>query len=222
MTGDGYVPSPSEEAALHRIVRQEAQRVHRRFPKGVIELEDLVGYGMVAMLESMRRFDPSRGVSPQLFVRPRVRGAIIDGIKGGLGVFGRRTYRRIRQKLSQRSTDSMNADTTAETTSHQDVQSFADTMLESHPCLPTLETPEESFAEAQKVDALRAALAELNSGEMRVVRAMYDFSLSDNSGAKLARKLGVNRSQVCRRHQKILGKLRTRLRSYRVDTLPGD
>jgi RNA polymerase sigma factor (sigma-70 family) len=211
-----------------RVVRQEAQRIQRKFPPSAVEMDDLISHGTIAMLEAERRFDAARGDSLEAYARIRIRGGIIDGIRNGLGTFGRRAYRDFKSRLAAQRPTLQSVEAGQRFTgdaslkvSYNDVADFAKTLLETHPCMPVMDTPEDAFSQAEAIEALRAALSELNTGEVRVVRAIYDFSLDDNSGAKLAMKLGLNRSQICRKHQKILKKLRRRIRLYGAATLSG-
>lgn len=215
-----------DEHHLMETVRQEAQRIYRQFPQGAVELDDLISYGSIAMLEAEARFDASRGVPINAFVRIRVRGAIIDGVRGGLGTFGRRAYRDFKNRLAAeraryQTGEALARQTTTSSTdiNYGEVSDYAQTLLGSHPCMPEMDSPEDAYGHAEDIAVLRAAIRELNTGETRIVRAMYDFSLNDNSGAKLARKLGVNRSQICRKHQRILRKLRRKLRLANSATL---
>ena len=57
-----------------------AWKLHRRVPNHV-DLDDLVAYGQIGLLEAMRRFDKSRGLKFSTFAWLRVRGAILDGLE---------------------------------------------------------------------------------------------------------------------------------------------
>ncbi len=213
---------------LMKLVRQEAKRIARQFPPGAVELEDLISHGTIAMLEAERRFDHGQGSSIEAYARIRIRGGIIDGIRGGLGTFGRRAYREFKAKLASERRQRDSAEEAfggrsgaALDVSYTEVADYAKTLLETHPCMPVIDSPEDTLSQAEVLEALRAAIASLNTGEVRVVRAIYDFSLNDNSGAKLARRMGLNRSQICRKHQKILKKLRRKIRLVRSATLSG-
>ncbi len=46
-----------------------------------VEMDDLIGFGRVGLVEAARRFDPSRGVLFQTFAYYRIRGAVYDGIR---------------------------------------------------------------------------------------------------------------------------------------------
>lgn len=45
------------------------------------EMEDLVAYGQLGLLEASERFDPSRGNNFSTFAHYRIRGAIYDGLR---------------------------------------------------------------------------------------------------------------------------------------------
>lgn len=46
-----------------------------------IDARDLVGYGVVGLLQAARRFDPARGVALSTLAAPRIRGAMLDAIR---------------------------------------------------------------------------------------------------------------------------------------------
>ncbi len=92
---DGCVGSttsnPASLESVHQRVHEhfgevelEARRVARRLgPAGRsgVSHEDLVSWGSLGLLEAARRFDPERGVPFARFARPRVRGAMFDGLR---------------------------------------------------------------------------------------------------------------------------------------------
>jgi RNA polymerase sigma factor FliA len=79
---------------LH-LVRKVARQV-RRSPQGTgARLEDLEADGKEGLVEAATRFDPTRGTRFSAFAKPRIRGAMIDGIRAQSPV-GRRPYERLR------------------------------------------------------------------------------------------------------------------------------
>ncbi|MDP2734924.1 MAG: sigma-70 family RNA polymerase sigma factor, partial [bacterium] len=46
------------------------------------ELSDLIGYGVVGLLRAVDRFEPSRGFLLKTYAEHRIRGAILDGLRG--------------------------------------------------------------------------------------------------------------------------------------------
>ena len=61
------------------LVRTIAWRIHCRVPYSV-ELDDLVAYGQIGLLEALQRFDKDRGMKFATFAWHRIRGAILDGL----------------------------------------------------------------------------------------------------------------------------------------------
>lgn len=47
-----------------------------------VELDDLIGYGMLGLLDAVRKFDPGRGVLLKTYAEHRIRGAMLDGLRG--------------------------------------------------------------------------------------------------------------------------------------------
>lgn len=62
------------------LVRGIATRVIARLPSSY-ELEDLVGAGMLGLLDAHRQFDPDKGVPFERYAEIRVRGAILDELR---------------------------------------------------------------------------------------------------------------------------------------------
>lgn len=100
---DGSAPAavaPLPDAAtlveeLAPMVRREVHRVAMRVPREV-DREDLYHAGIVGLLEAVERFDPSRGIVFEGFARMRVRGAILDSLRG-LDHLPRRVRTRIKK-----------------------------------------------------------------------------------------------------------------------------
>jgi RNA polymerase sigma factor (sigma-70 family) len=49
---------------------------------GKVRVEELIGIGRLEAVEAEAAFDPSRGVSFEAYVRPAVRGAMLDALRG--------------------------------------------------------------------------------------------------------------------------------------------
>jgi RNA polymerase sigma factor for flagellar operon FliA len=47
-----------------------------------VELDDLIGYGTIGLLHAVERFDPGRGIMLKTYAEHRIRGAILDGLRG--------------------------------------------------------------------------------------------------------------------------------------------
>ena len=62
------------------LVKYVAGRLRTRMPDSV-EQDDLVSDGIIGLMDAIERFEPNRGLSFQTFAVPRIRGAIIDGMR---------------------------------------------------------------------------------------------------------------------------------------------
>src|SRR5690349_12464844 len=50
-------------------------------PTSLLDMEDLIGYGTIGLINAIDRYDPARGVRFEAFATPRIRGAVIDQIR---------------------------------------------------------------------------------------------------------------------------------------------
>ncbi len=81
-TADGD-HSAREGLILHyaSLVKFVAGRVGTRLPASV-ESQDLVSYGTFGLIDAVDRFDPARGFRFETYAVNRIRGAIIDALRG--------------------------------------------------------------------------------------------------------------------------------------------
>ncbi len=66
----GYLP----------LVKSVAFRLFANLPTHV-DLDDLIGYGVLGLMEAIRSFNPSRNVKFSTYAFYRIRGAILDGLR---------------------------------------------------------------------------------------------------------------------------------------------
>jgi len=62
-------------------VRLIARRIHERLPESV-NLEDLVSTGVVGLISAIDRFDPTHNVKLKTYAEYKIRGAILDSLRG--------------------------------------------------------------------------------------------------------------------------------------------
>lgn len=62
-------------------VRLIARRIHERLPESV-SLEDLVSTGVVGLISAIDRFDSSHNVKLKTYAEYKIRGAILDSLRG--------------------------------------------------------------------------------------------------------------------------------------------
>lgn len=78
-------PSPpqmqEEDLTSHLcMVRFLARRIHERLPSHV-ELEELVGAGVLGLMDAYKKFNPDKKVKFRSYAQFRVRGAILDSLR---------------------------------------------------------------------------------------------------------------------------------------------
>jgi RNA polymerase sigma factor FliA len=63
------------------LVRRVALKLRGHLPAHV-ELDDLISDGTVGLIDAVRKFDPAKGVTIESYARYRIRGAILDSLRG--------------------------------------------------------------------------------------------------------------------------------------------
>jgi RNA polymerase sigma factor FliA len=62
-------------------VRLIARRIHERLPE-TVNFEDLVSSGIVGLISAIDRFDPTHNVKLKTYAEYKIRGAILDSLRG--------------------------------------------------------------------------------------------------------------------------------------------
>jgi RNA polymerase sigma factor FliA len=103
---DTAVRSEQEREALileHlRQVHFIAARIHEKLPPSV-ELDDLISAGVVGLLAAVDNYDPTKNASLKTYAEYKIRGAILDSIRGLDGI---PTHKRKRVKMVQQAMQS--------------------------------------------------------------------------------------------------------------------
>ena len=153
-----------------------------------IDLDDLVGYGTVGLVEAATRFE-ERGVPFSAFARPRIYGAIVDGIRAQHW-FGRRADRRLRV---DRVGHDWQVAVDAGHRAHNDVRRNGRPMV-----CPPIET-------ADVTEQVAAAVHGLPGLERRVVELHH---YQDKTITQAAKELRIGRPRASRLHARALVTLR--------------
>jgi RNA polymerase sigma factor for flagellar operon FliA len=76
-------PAERERLILEHLplVRYIARRVHSRLPPNVL-LDDLINTGILGLIDAINKFDPSKLVDLRGYAMHRIRGAILDSLRG--------------------------------------------------------------------------------------------------------------------------------------------
>jgi RNA polymerase sigma factor for flagellar operon FliA len=222
------LPCKTDDAAqqnrvVHHLgyVMALARRIHRGLPEHV-DLDDLVQYGRIGLVEAAASFDPRRGIKFTTFAYPRIRGAILDGLARLRGISRRMQATIARESAVDSVAEQITADITPEMSAGDLarrfrgavrqlllIQSLSDTAEE--PC-PSDENDDDDPAEAAVRKELRqrlpAALSALTALERDIVRLHYWEGLSFSD---CARRLGKHKAWIGRLHVRALEKLHARL-----------
>ncbi|MFN3322193.1 MAG: sigma-70 family RNA polymerase sigma factor [Bryobacteraceae bacterium] len=62
-------------------VRLIARRIHERLPESV-SLDDLISTGVIGLISAIDRFDPTQNVKLKTYAEYKIRGAILDSLRG--------------------------------------------------------------------------------------------------------------------------------------------
>lgn len=222
----------AEHAAL---VHREAMKLHRR-GASALELGDLVGAGMVGLMEAVAGFDPDRGLAFSTFALPRVRGAMIDHMRQW-DVLSRSARRRERQLTAARRElggELGRAATRAEVGARLDLDDATlgrweldaargvtlsldgpatledDGGRSLDEVIPAGDGEEvvDAMSREEELALLREALAELPERERTVLGLYYLEGLTLREVGEL---LGVTESRISQIRTAVLGRLRERL-----------
>jgi RNA polymerase sigma factor for flagellar operon FliA len=80
---DSYSAEEREQLILEHLpqVRLIARRIHDRLPESV-SLDDLISTGIVGLISAIDRFDSSHNVKLKTYAESKIRGAILDSLRG--------------------------------------------------------------------------------------------------------------------------------------------
>src|SRR5580698_6605161 len=78
-----HAPEERERMILEHLpqVRLIARRIHDRLPESV-NLDDLISTGTLGLIAAIDRFDPSHNVKLKTYAEYKIRGAILDSLRG--------------------------------------------------------------------------------------------------------------------------------------------
>jgi RNA polymerase sigma factor for flagellar operon FliA len=96
-------PEERESLILEHLsqVNWIATRIHEKLPRN-IELDDLISAGVVGLLAAVDNFDPGRNTSLRTYAEYKIRGAILDSIRGldGIPIHKRKRLKQVQQAIA--------------------------------------------------------------------------------------------------------------------------
>jgi len=199
----------SNIALVGHIVRETMNRIPAH-----VSRDDLTSAGLTALVQAARGFDPARGVPFARYAATRVRGALLDELRGidwaSRSVRRRardldETRNRLNAELGRPATDGEIASAAGMTpdelaANREDVarasvvslNGFADNTLDD--LLPSAGlTPEQVLEQEERVCYLREAIQELPE---RLRTVVQEYFFAERPMAEIAERLGVTESRI--------------------------
>jgi RNA polymerase sigma factor for flagellar operon FliA len=216
------------------LVKQVAGHLQMGLPVSV-EMDDLVGYGMLGLLDACHKYQPDMGVKFETYAAMRIRGAILDGLRTidwaprTLRQKGRRIAQALAQleaKLGRSATDQEIAEALemSVTDLHDalyELKGLAlaslDQPLENEDGTGVLgdtiahsleDEPEERYERHELLEELTAAIDTLPERERLVVSLYYYEELTLK---EIGAVMGISESRVCQLNTRAILRLRAKL-----------
>jgi RNA polymerase sigma factor for flagellar operon FliA len=218
------------------LVRRLAHQMIAKLPANV-EIDDLIQVGMIGLSDALARFDASQGVQFETFATQRIRGAMLDELRGNdhLSRGTRKQQRsiegavhKLEQKLGRAPSESEIArEMGISLTEYQEMLGkVRGTQLVYLEDIGG-DDGEQEFLDRHVADDSSNPLAQLQDRRMREAlvegiktlpeREQYVMSMyyeHDMNLKEIAAVLGVTESRVCQLHSQSIARLRTKLREW--------
>jgi RNA polymerase sigma factor for flagellar operon FliA len=218
------------------LVRRLAHQMIAKLPANV-EVDDLIQVGLIGLTDALSRFDAEQGVQFETFATQRIRGAMLDELRGGdwMSRGTRRQQREIEaavHKVEQRLGRAPHeAEIAAEMglalADYQDLLSKVrgtqlvyledmsgddgdDDYLDRH-VADESSNPVAMLQDHRMREALVAAIKNLPEREQFVMSMYYEH---DMNLKEIAAVLKVTESRVCQLHSQSIARLRVKLRDW--------
>lgn len=203
----------------------------------ILDLDDVLSYGAIGLLDALDRYDPARGVKFETFAIARIRGAILDALRALDPVprSARQKVHEIERAFATLSDQLGRQPSDAEVAQYLEMDPeryeqalqygnctivSLDSLLEGDeedgtPISRALEdhgqpSPPDRVAEREAFFQLRSALRQLPERERLILALYYHEELTMK---EISRVLRISESRVCQLHARALAVLRGLLRS---------
>ena len=207
-----------------------------------IDVDDLIGYGILGLMDAIDKYDPRRGVKFETYAIARIRGSMIDGLRAldwiptsvrQKAKEMERLYQELERRLGRPATDQEMAEAMGITPeefqkrlSHlngfslvylEDVWFGTTESEEGFRAIDVIPDPEgRDPADMVEIEEIKGELAEaierLPEKERLVISLYYYEGLTVK---EIARVMGVTSSRVSQLHTKAVLRLRGRLSRFR-------
>jgi RNA polymerase sigma factor for flagellar operon FliA len=218
------------------LVRRLAHQMIAKLPANV-EIDDLIQVGMIGLNDALTRFDAAQGVQLETFATQRIRGAMLDELRGNdwMSRGNRRQQRdiegavhRLEQKLGRAPQESEIAgEMGISLGDYQDMltkvrgtqlvhledmsgDDGSNDFLDRH--VGSEDANPLALLQDQRMrEALVEAIKHLPEREQYVMSMYYEH---DMNLKEIAAVLGVTESRVCQLHSQSIARLRAKLRAW--------
>lgn len=185
------------------------------------DIEDLIAYGQIGLVEASERFDPSRGNNFSTFAHYRVRGAIYDGLRE-MGLISRSRVHRFAAHANDVLTVEIDDATNDPGVKVEDEIKSMESLIDSLIPIYFLSIDDEESKEIQDETAFSAAdiehrdlirkiketIDELDAEEAELLKKLYFKNILMKD---VAAQMGVNKSWVSRLHARAIAHLQEAL-----------
>ena len=215
-------------------------------PTSMLEMEDLVSYGTIGLMNAIDRYDPERGVRFEAFATARIRGAVIDQLRA-LNWLPRSAVSRVKQVettlaiLEQRLGRYAQEDEAAKELGVT-VERYRHMLVEAGLSMLSLDAPLSMFGQDDELLTLRDLLEDSTTpGPSEVTEQKEMFTMLQDSVERLpereqlllslyyveeltmkeiSRVMDVSESRVCQLHAQALLRLRTLFAEGDIENTP--
>jgi len=235
-TAKGQLDLNSMLKQYRPLVRRLAHQMIAKLPANV-ELDDLIQVGMIGLTDALSRFDAAQGVQFETFATQRIRGAMLDELRGNdwMSRGSRRQQReietavhRLEQRLGRAPVESeIAAEMGLALGDYQELLGkvrgtqlvYLEDMsgdegdndyLDRHVGDETA-NPLAQLQDQRMREALVAAIKSLPEREQYVMSMYYEH---DMNLKEIAAVLKVTESRVCQLHSQCVARLRVKLRAW--------
>ncbi len=235
-TAKGHLDPNAMLKQYSPLVRRLAHQMIAKLPANV-EIDDLIQVGMIGLSDALTRFDVAQGVQFETFATQRIRGAMLDELRGNdwMSRGDRRHQRSIEtavHKLEQKlgrapSEGEIAAELGMKLTDYQELLGKVrgtqlvyledmsgddgdEDFLDRH-VADNDANPLARLTDRKMREALVAAIENLPEREQYVMSMYYEH---DMNLKEIAAVLGVTESRVCQLHSQSIARLRAKLREW--------
>jgi RNA polymerase sigma factor for flagellar operon FliA len=209
------------------LVRRLAHQMIAKLPANV-ELDDLIQVGMIGLTDALSRFDAAQGVQFETFATQRIRGAMLDELRGNDYLSRESAVHKLEQKLGRAPAESEIAREMGVTlTEYQELLGkvrgtqlvYLEDMsgddgdndyLDRHVADDSF-NPLAQLQDQRMREALVEGIKNLPEREQYVMSMYYEH---DMNLKEIAAVLKVTESRVCQLHSQSIARLRVKLREW--------